>query len=209
LVTQVLLKDLAIQLSDYLRSRRQLEAQTTADSVLPERFDKEGVVELFDQDYRYVLEIRFKPIGKRTKVSVIGRPVYRIPDPEAMAALGLNPDGEETGSDSSVEVKIKGSASSRILLGPITVEPIEGKPQEYGVKEIIDEGKQKSAQLVQAFIHFLDIKNKEAQKKGVKKVLPEALPSDHSLPGTEENQPKTVPEGKAEGSEVDVKIKTQ
>jgi len=181
-IQSIMTDDLYLALAQYHKTRHQQDAETTADSVLPEEVVHQKEIELIDEDYRFILEVKTKRYGNRTRVMVNAAPVYRIRDFEAEAAR----DGDDSTGGSSIEVKVKTDRSSAMALGPILVAPILGLPCDYGITPLPDAA-ERAGEIVKSFMYFLDMRMKAGKKSKVKNTAQSAVAEKGS---TVQNKPQ-------------------
>jgi hypothetical protein len=148
-VRRVMTDDLAMALAEYHATRHRQDAETVHDTVLPEAVAGKTEVDLADETYRFVLEVRLKAYGQRTRVLAKASPLYRLRDAEKEDER----DGEDAGS--AVEVRVKAQSDAAVSLGPIYVEPLVGLPQDYQLEPLPDAA-DRAQMLVRAFLYLLD-----------------------------------------------------
>jgi hypothetical protein len=158
IIDRVLTEELYFALAAYHTTRHKQDAETTADSVLPEEVVRQVEYELVDEDYRFILQVKTKKYGNRTRVTAKAAPVYRLRDAEAEEAR----DGDDETGSSTVSVKIKAGHGGAVVMGPIIVAPMLGYPHEYGITPLPDAGK-RAGEIVKSFMYFLDKQVKAAE----------------------------------------------
>ncbi len=149
MVRQVMTDDLYLALGEYQKTKHLQEAETTDDSVLPEEVIGEEEVELVDEDYGFLLEVKLKKYGGRTRVTAKAHPIYRIRDLEAEDAES---DEENAGT---IEIKVKADQNQAVAIGPMFVAPIIGRPSDYDIT-ILPEAALRAGKLVKSFMYLLD-----------------------------------------------------
>jgi hypothetical protein len=150
LVKQVMTEDLAMALGEYHTTKHQLDADTTADSVLPEEVVKQETIDLADEDYCFVLEVQLKKFGGRTRLTATAWPVYRVRDMDAEDAR----DEDQTAAN-SIEVKVSADPGNAVAVGPMMIAPVLGAPGDYGIPPLADAA-ERAAKLVRSFMYLLD-----------------------------------------------------
>lgn len=160
LVQRVMTDDLYMALVQYRTTKHQQDAETTMDSVLPEEVIKQADVDLIDEDYRFVLEVKLKRYGNRTRVTAKASPVYRLRDWEAEDARD-----EDSESGTSIKVKVKAGQGSAVVLGPMVIAPVFGLPSDYEIAPLPDAA-DRAGKIVKSFMYLLDRQVKQA-KRGV------------------------------------------
>jgi|GEM_PF-4941367 len=150
-VKKVMTDKLYMALAEYHKTRHQQDAEVTPDTVLPEEIVHQQEVELVDEDYGFILEVKLKDYGNRTRVTAVAWPIYRIHDVEAEEEA--NPEGS---AGTTVEVKVKsGDQPAMVGMGPIFVMPILGRAADYNCQPLPD-APERAALLVRSFMYFLD-----------------------------------------------------
>lgn len=197
LVRATMSKDLYMAVGEFQKSKQKQLAETTSDTVLPEEIVRTREIDLIDENYIFVLEVRMKKYGNRTRVMAKASPVYRVRDYDAEAAAGSDDD-----SGQSVEVKIKSAQGSGITMGPIVVAPIYGVPSEYGAQPIPDASKRASL-LVRSFMYLLDKRVSAVNASQAEAADVTAQVQDSNRPASES------PQASNENSEVSIKIKSK
>ena len=148
-VRRVMTEDLYLVLAEYHDSRHRQDAETTPDSVLPEAVVGQEDLELADEDYRFLLQVRLKAYGGRTRVLAEAYPVYRVRDYDKEAEL------DEDGGGGEVEIKVRADEHQAVAVGPIFVAPVPGRPGRYGA-ELLPDAAERAGDLVKSFVYFLD-----------------------------------------------------
>ena len=150
LIREVMTKDIHLALAEYHKTKHRQDAETVSDSVLPEKIIGEEELELFDENYRFILQVRLKKVGKRTRIIAEAYPMYRVEEES------------DTKEDNTLEVKVKANKNQVVAMGPIFIAPISGIPSEYNV-EILPEAANIAAKVVKSFMYFVDekVKNKK------------------------------------------------
>lgn len=200
IVRQVMTDDLYLSLAQYHTTKHQQDAETTADSVLPEEVVKQATIDLVDEDYRFVLEVQLKKFGGRTRLTAKAWPVYRIRDWEAEDARD-----EDNSGGNSIEVKVRADQGNAVAIGPMVVAPILGAPGDYGITPLPDAA-ERAAELVRSFMYLLDKRISQARSlTGSRQPAPAAAEPATAAPavqGGAETQPGA-------GTEVDIKIQSK
>jgi hypothetical protein len=200
IIQKIMTNDLYMSLAKYHKTRHQQDAETTPDSVLPEEVIRQQEIELIDEDYRFILEVKTRRYGNRTRVTAKASPVYRLRDLEAEEARD---EDDETGS--AIQVKVKANQSSAVAMGPIVVAPILGLPSDYGIMPLPD-ASQRAAEIVKSFMYFLDKRMRRAEPS---EVMSAPVP-DEKEPVSESGETQAAPSSPDEGEaavEVEVDIK--
>ncbi len=149
MVQQVMTDDLYLALGEYRKTKHLQEAETTDDSVLPEEIISEEEVELVDEDYGFLLEVKLRKYGARTRVTAKAHPIYRIRDLEAEDAES---DEDEAGT---IEIKVKAGRDQAVAVGPMFIAPIIGRPSDYDIT-ILPDAAARAGKLVKSFMYLLD-----------------------------------------------------
>ncbi len=152
-VRRVMAEDLFLALAEYHKTKHIQDAETTADSVLPEEVigQKQMEADLVDEDYRFFLEVKLRAYGNRTRITAKASPMYRIRDVEAEEQAY----GDSGTSQTSVDVKVNAGYGSGVAMGPIFVMPFDGLPLEYQIQPLPDAA-ERGAQIVRSFMYLLD-----------------------------------------------------
>jgi hypothetical protein len=150
-VRKVLTDDLFMGLAEYHKTKHIQDAETTADTVLPEEVIGTGDLELVDEDYRFFLEIKFRAYGDRTRITAKCSPMYRIRDTEAEDEAY----GDSAAASTSVDIKVNAESGSAVGVGPIFILPIEGLPSEYRCIPLPDAA-ERAGKIVRSFMYLLD-----------------------------------------------------
>ncbi len=149
MIRQVMTDDLYLALGEYQKTKHLQEAETTDDSVLPEEIIGEEEVELVDEDYGFLLELKLRKYGKRTRVTAKAYPIYRIRDLEAEDA-----ESDEENA-STIEIKVKANRDQAVAVGPMFIAPIIGRPSDYDIT-ILPDAAARAGKLVKSFMYLLD-----------------------------------------------------
>ncbi len=150
-VKRIMTDELYMALAQYHTTRHQMDAETTPDTVLPEEVVRQAEFDLIDENYRFILKVKLKPYGNRTRVTAKAVPVYRIRDAEAEEAR----DDDDTVGGNSIEVKVQAGRGSVVALGPIVIAPILGFPGDYGIRPL-PEAQKRAGEIVKSFNYFMD-----------------------------------------------------
>ncbi|NTV52752.1 MAG: hypothetical protein HGA76_07055, partial [Candidatus Firestonebacteria bacterium] len=86
-VRRVIIDDLHMALAEYHATRHRQDAETTRDTVLPEHVVGKVELDLADDSYRFIVEVRLKAYGSRTRILVKASPLYRVPALEKTTGL--------------------------------------------------------------------------------------------------------------------------
>jgi hypothetical protein len=135
LIRQVMTEDLYLALNEYHATRHRQDAETVRNTVLPENVAGKDEIVLWDENFRFVLEVSLQAYGNRTRVRAQALPLYRLHDLEK----------EE-------EAEPQGTAPS---LGDANFEPIPGQPQEDQA-ETLPDAADRAQKLVRSFFYLLD-----------------------------------------------------
>lgn len=149
MIQQVMTDDLYLALAEYHKTKHRQDAETTDDSVLPEEIIGEAEVELVDADYCFILEVKLKKYGARTRVAAKAHPIYRIRDMEAEDA-----ESDEENA-STIEIKVKADTGQAVAVGPMFVVPIAGRPSDFNIT-ILPDAAERAGKLVKSFMYLLD-----------------------------------------------------
>ncbi len=151
LVREVMTEDLFMALAEYRKTKHLQEGETIKDTILPESIVGTQEVDLVDEDYRFLLEVRLKNVDGRTRVLAKASPVYRIRD--------LDREDERdnvNGESSSVEMKVKAPKGAIVdMRGGIYITPLEGLPIDYQINPLPD-AQDRAQKLVRSFFYLLD-----------------------------------------------------
>ncbi len=200
MIQRIMTNDLYLSLAQYHTTRHQQDAETTLDSVLPEEVVRQAEVELVDEDYRFILQVKTKKYGNRTRITAKASPVYRLRDVEAEEAR--DEDDDTTGT--TVSVKIKAGLGGAVAMGPIIVAPVLGYPHDYGITPLPDASK-RAGEIIKSFMFFLD-KQIKAAKRSQAPALPAEVPAAAAQP--QEVQP-AAPAAAEQATEVEVEVDIQ
>lgn len=151
-VRKVMTDDLYLALAEYHPTRHRQDAETVKDTVLPEEVvGQNPEVDLVDEDYRFLLEVKLKSVGNRTRVTAKASPVYRVRDLDAEAERAAGQGNE----NNTVDIKVQADQTSAVQVGPIYIEPLEGPLTGYQVAPLPDAA-DRAAKLVRSFMYFMD-----------------------------------------------------
>jgi hypothetical protein len=150
-VRGVMADDLRMVLEAFNAARHRQSGQIASDVVLPEAIVKNQEVLLIGENFKFVLEVRFKAKGEKTAISVSVSPMYRIRDRDK--------EDERDGTDqsgSSIEIKARAANGGVVAMtntGYIT--PLVGLPLDYQV-ETLPDAADRAGKLVRSFLFFLE-----------------------------------------------------
>lgn len=144
----VLAEDLYMVLAAYHPNRHVQDAETTPESVLPEAVAGQDEIELADDDYRFLLRIKFRATGGRTRITAQASPLYRIHDADAE-------DAANSGAARSSSVTVNAGAGATVAVAAAFAAPLDGAPLDYGC-ETQPAAADRAALLVRSFMYSLD-----------------------------------------------------
>jgi hypothetical protein len=151
-VRKVMVDDLYMALAEYHKTKHRQDGETVKDTVLPESVVGKQEIDLVDENYRFVLEVRLKAAENgRTRVLVKASPMYRIRDLEKEDERNDTRQG-----DSTVEMKINAPQGTVVdMHGGIYIEPLIGLPMDYQI-ETLSDAADRAQKLVRSFLYLLD-----------------------------------------------------
>jgi len=154
-----------------------------------------------DEDYRFVLEVKTKAYGRRTRVTAVVWPVYRIRDYEKEDELSDEPEG------STVHVKINAEPGQAVAMGPIVVAPLLGLPGDYGIIPLPDAG-QRAAAITRSFMLDLDRRLQAESKSAAPRQQAPAAAAEPPAPEQNPAAEVAAPAQDAAGTGIEVDVQT-
>ncbi len=142
LVRKIMQQDLNLTLAAYQPEFHLQAAETTLKTKIPDALSEVDHVVLNDKDFMFILEIKLRLHGDKTKLMLVSHPVYHV-DPS-----------KQTKPNTRVEIKVQGDASQVVSMGPIFLVPMAGSP-DVGTQTLPDAA-DRAAKLVRAFMYYLD-----------------------------------------------------
>ena len=144
-VRSIMSRELHMTLSKYDKKNREQAAQTTTETILPEKIAGRGDRKLADEDYVFMLEVELKEIDGQTRIIAKAQPIYRV----------RNIEGEDR--KNTVEIIVKAEPGQAVALGPMFVMPVSGQLTDYNA-QILPDAAKRVANLVRYFMQELDRK---------------------------------------------------
>jgi len=148
MVRRVLTDDMYFALAAYHKTRHRQDAETTGDTVLPEEIVGQQEIDLVDDDYRFILEVRLKDYNGRTRVMAKASPMYRIRDLDAEAQINPN------AANRNVDIHVSAAPGAAVAVSAF-VPPFDGVPADYQIFPLPDAAA-RAGKIVRSFMYLLD-----------------------------------------------------